>query len=104
MISEAYRIIPHALRHFRSLLVASGWDHEDAVQELVLVLVARLQGAHPYDATRSRFTSYCYLLTRSVLANRATKKNRRARGDALLALHHKGRTAEMDVEALFPEP
>lgn len=82
---------------------ASGMDPEDALQELIITLTARLQGSHPYDPKRGRFAGYCYLLTRSVLVNRVTKRKRRAVGMAMLALHSRDRVAEMDLDAMFPE-
>lgn len=103
MIAQAYVIIPKALTKYRHLVAAAGYEHEDATQELVVVFAKRLQGTHPFDPMRLRLTSYLHMLVESVLLNRIARRQRRQRGLGVLAAHHRGRTAELDLEALFPD-
>lgn len=102
LIGLAYPILGKALTYFGSLLRASGYEQEDAQQELLLVFTARLQGQHPYNAERAQLRTYLYMLTRSVLLNRIARRQRRARGLSTLAAHHRNRVGELDLEALFP--
>lgn len=88
--------------YFGSLLRASGYEVEDAVQELVLVFTGRLQGSHPFDPMKAQLRTYLYMLVRSVLINRIERRKRRSRGMSTLAAHHRNRHAELDLEALFP--
>ena len=89
--------------YFGSLLRASGYEQEDAQQELLIVFTGRLQGAHPYNAERAQLRTYLYMLTRSVLLNRIARRKRRQRGLGVLAAHHRNRVGELDLEALFPD-
>lgn len=103
MISAAYPILGKALVYFGSLLRASGYEAEDAQQELLIVFSVRLQGSHPFDPMKAQLRTYLYMLVRSVLINRIERRKRRSRGMSTLAAHHRDRHAELDLEALFPE-
>lgn len=92
------------MQAFRSLWRASGLELEDAVQHLVCVLSARLQGAHPFDPSQGNFKNYCFLLTRGVLQNQIEKRAHRIRVIETLAPHAEALSHHIDEDALCPEP
>lgn len=106
MIAEAYVLIPQALRNYLPLLGATGMDFEDAHHHLVLVFARRLQGEHPYDASRgAQLRTYLFMLTKGVLINRAKKAKRRTRGLEKIEEQHREVVADMTtlVEHALPE-
>lgn len=103
LMAQAYKLIRAELKACASLLRASGYEADEALQEIVLIFHQRLQGAHPYDTKTSALRTYIYMLTRSVLKNRATRADRRRRALGVYAAQHRDRYAELDVEALLVE-
>lgn len=100
LLAQAAVILPRAIRHEERLLVAAGYERDDALQELLLVFAQRLQGENPYDPALAQLSSYLYLLTHSVLLNRVARRQRRRAGWAQVAAEERHRHAELDVEAL----
>ena len=80
LLAQAAVILPRAIRHEERLLVAAGYERDDALQELLLVFAQRLQGENPYDPALAQLSSYLYLLTHSVLLNRVARRQRRRAG------------------------
>lgn len=76
LVVEAFKLLPRAVHRFAGLRYAAGLDHEDAVQHLLVVFAARLQGEHPWDG-RASLKNYCFMLARSVLKNLADKRTNR---------------------------
>ena len=103
LMSQAYELIYAALRSCKPLLQASGYEADDARQEILLIFTQRLRGRHPYDVLKSPLRSYIFMLTRSVLLNRIARAGRRRRALGVLAAHHRDRHAELDIEALLAE-
>ncbi len=106
MIEQAYVLIPQAIRNVLPLLHASGLDFEDAHHHLVLVFARRLQGDHPYDPQRgAQLRTYLFMLTQSVLINRAKKAKRRLKGLDRIEEHHRESVADLTtlIEREVPE-
>lgn len=61
---------------FQAHIVAAGLDVEDVVQEVVRAVLKRNDGRGRFDQSRSSFSHYIYIVTRSVLSH-MSKQSRR---------------------------
>ncbi len=89
------------MQTFRGIWLASGLELEDAVQHLVIVFAARLQGPSPFDPSRTSLKNYLFLLARSVLANQAEKRANRTTVLDVLAPHELHHCETLDEEGLI---
>lgn len=85
------------------MFLASGMDIEDAVQHLVIVLAARLQGEHPFDPSKSSLKNYLFLLTRTWLQNQVEKRAHRLRAIEAIAPLERLKIQRIHEERLAPE-
>lgn len=62
---------------FGRKIVAMGYDPHDVLQEVYRKLLVANQGQHPYDAEKSSFGHYVYMVCDSALRNYRKKEERR---------------------------
>ncbi len=63
---------------FKYKLERGGFDHEDAVQEVMLALAIRNRGRCPWDAKKSSWGHYVYMVIDGTLCNMARRAGRRS--------------------------
>lgn len=63
---------------FKHKLERGGFDHEDAVQEVMLALAIRNRGRCPWDAQKSSWGHYVYMVIDGTLCNMARRAGRRS--------------------------
>lgn len=61
---------------FGGTIQKSGWDVEDVLQDVYVGILTRNNGTCPWDAKKSSFGHYVYMICRCVVANYARKQAR----------------------------
>ena len=85
-------------RGFAGKMLSQGYDPEDVLQEIYRGLLVRNKGKCPWDARKSTFGHYVYLVIGCVLTNYHRKQVRRADRDAFsLSLRNKEGEEMADV-------
>ena len=64
---------------FKYKLEKGGFDHEEAVQEAMMALAIRNKGRCPWDAKKSSWGHYVYMVIDGTLCNMARRAGRRSR-------------------------
>ncbi len=64
---------------FKYKLEKGGFDHEETVQEVMLALAIRNKGRCPWDAKKSSWGHYVYMVIEGTLCNMARRAGRRSR-------------------------
>lgn len=77
--ARAHEVRKLLFKLFQYHISRGGFDPEEVVQEVMLALTIRNQGKCPFDATKSSFGHYVYIVISGTLANMARKSKRKSK-------------------------
>ncbi len=76
LVNRAHEVKKLLYAGFGSRIVAMGYDPEDVLQDVYKGLLARNMGKCPWDASKSSFGHYVYMVCGCILSNYHRKYNR----------------------------